>query len=400
MTDREFFYHFSLRGFSMSIYLDNAATSWPKPESVIQAMNHFNELIGSNPGRSGHHLSVESGRILYNTREILAQLFKVPDPLRIAFTSNITHSLNIVIRGLLKPGDHVITTSMEHNSVMRPLRQLELEGLELTVISCSRTGIPDPSLIHKFIKSNTKLIITTHASNVTGTILPITEIGKISSDYGIPFCIDSAQTAGVLDIDVEKNNIDILCFTGHKGLFGPMGTGGLYIREDLEKSIAPLMSGGTGSRSEFEIQPDFMPDKYESGTPNTIGIAGLCAGVKFIKDTGIANIHAKENFLQKRFMDGLSEIKNIKLYGPGNIAEQVAVTAFNIGELPPSDTAYHLDENYGILTRPGLHCAPTSHKTIGTFPVGTNRVSFGYFNTTDDVDNAIKAIREISVKGL
>lgn len=380
----------------MSIYLDNAATSWPKPESVIRAMNHFNELIGSNPGRSGHHLSVEAGRILYNTREILSELFKVPDPLRIAFTSNITHSLNIVINGLLKPGDHVITTSMEHNSVMRPLRQLELAGLELTVIDCSRSGILDPSLIHKFIKSNTKLIISTHASNVTGTILPITEIGKISSDYGITFCVDSAQTAGVLEIDVVKNHIDILCFTGHKGLLGPMGTGGLYIREDLEKNIDSLMYGGTGSRSEFEIQPDFMPDKYESGTPNTIGIAGLCAGAEFIKNTGIENIHLKENVLQKRFLDGLSEIKNITLYGPGNTTEQVAVTAFNIGEQSPSDTAYHLDEKYGILTRPGLHCAPTSHKTIGTFPQGTNRISFGYFNTTDDVDTALKAIHELS----
>lgn len=382
----------------MSIYLDNAATSWPKPESVIQAMNHFNELIGSNPGRSGHHLSVDAGRILYNTREIIAELFNAADPLRIVFTSNITHSLNIVIKGLLEPGDHVITTSMEHNSVMRPLRQLELAGVELTVIECSRSGIFDPSLIHKYIKSNTKLIMSTHASNVTGTILPITEIGRISSGYGIPFCVDSAQTAGVLDIDVEKNHIDILCFTGHKGLFGPMGTGGLYIREDLEKSINPLISGGTGSKSEFEIQPDFMPDKYESGTPNAIGIAGLYAGVEFIKNTGIENIHAKENLLQKKFLDGLSEIKNVTLYGPGNIAEQVAVTAFNIGELSSSDTAYHLDENYGILTRPGLHCAPTSHKTIGTFPQGTNRISFGYFNTTDDVDTALKAIRELADK--
>jgi cysteine desulfurase family protein len=380
----------------MSIYLDNAATSWPKPDSVIQAMNHFNELIGSNPGRSGHHLSVEAGRLLYNTREILSELFNVPDPLRIAFTSNITHSLNIVIQGLLKPGDHVITTSMEHNSVMRPLRELELAGVELTLIDCSRTGILDPSQIHKYIKSNTKLIISTHASNVTGTILPITEIGKISSDYGIPFCVDSAQTAGVLEIDVEKNHIDILCFTGHKGLFGPMGTGGLYIREGLEKNINPLMYGGTGSKSEFEVQPDFMPDKYESGTPNTIGIAGLCAGAEFIKNTGIESIHAKENVLQKRFLDGLSEIKNVTLYGPGNIKEQVAVTAFNIGEQSPSDTAYHLDEDFGILTRPGLHCAPASHKTIGTFPRGTNRISFGFFNTIDDVDTVIKAIYELS----
>ncbi|PKL18884.1 MAG: cysteine desulfurase [Spirochaetae bacterium HGW-Spirochaetae-5] len=380
----------------MSIYFDNAATSWPKPVSVIEAMNRFNLDIGSNPGRSGHHLSVESGRLLYNTREILAELFGVSDPLRIAFTSNITHSLNIIIMGMLKPGDHVITTSIEHNSVMRPLRELESRGLELTVIPCSSAGLFDPDNIHKYIKSNTKLIITTHSSNVTGTILPVTEIGKIASQYGIPYCVDSAQSAGVLDIDVVKSHIDILCFTGHKGLFGPMGTGGLYIKKDLEKAIAPLMYGGTGSRSELEIQPDFMPDKYESGTLNTIGIAGLYAGVKFITDTGLSAIHAKENSLLKRFITGVSGFKKTILYGAENPDDRTAVSAFNIEGLTPSDVSYYLDEQYGILTRPGLHCAPSAHKTIGTFPSGTNRISFGYFNTPDEVDTAIRAIHELT----
>ena len=380
----------------MSIYLDNAATSWPKPESVIQAMKQYNDQIGCNPGRSGHHLSVEAGRLLYNTREIISNLFGVSGPLRIAFTSNVTHALNIVILGLLKPGDHVITTSLEHNSVMRPLRELELRKVELSVIDCSKSGEFNPDLIHKHIKSNTKLIIATHASNVTGTILPIAEIGKIAYEYGIPFCVDSAQTAGILDIDVDKSHIDILCFTGHKGLFGPMGTGGLYIKKDLEKSIRPLMFGGTGSRSEYEIQPDFMPDKYESGTLNMIGIAGLYAGVKFINETGINEIHQKENALLKKFLDGISEIKNVTIFAPEKIENQVAVAAFNIEELSPSDTSFYLDENYGILTRPGLHCAPSAHKTIGTFPQGTNRISFGYFNTNEDVDAAVKAIHELS----
>ncbi len=380
----------------MSIYLDNAATSWPKPESVITAMKQFNDQIGSNPGRSGHHLSVDAGRILYDTREIISTLFGVSDPLRIAFTSNITHSLNIAIQGLLKPGDHVITTSMEHNSVMRPLRELELRGVELSVIDCDKSGILDPESIHKYIKSNTKLLIATHASNVTGTILPITEMGKIASGYGIPFCVDSAQTAGVLDIDVEKSRIDILCFTGHKSLFGPMGTGGLYIKKDLEKNIHPLMSGGTGSRSEYEIQPDFMPDKYESGTLNTIGIAGLYAGVKFIKGIGLEEIRSKEKLLLKRFLNGISGIKKVAHYRPEKTEDQVAVAAFNIEGLSPSDTSFYLDENYGILTRPGLHCAPSAHKTIGTFPQGTNRISFGYFNTIEDVDTAVKAIEELS----
>ncbi len=380
----------------MNIYLDNAATSWPKPESVIEAMNRFNLEIGSNSGRSGHRLSVESGRILYDTREILAGLFGISDPLRIVFTSNITHSLNIIIMGMLKPGDHVITTSIEHNSVMRPLRELEARGVELTVINCNSSGSFDPENIHKEIKSNTKLIVTTHASNVTGTILPITEIGKIASEYGIPYCVDSAQSAGVLDIDVVKSHIDILCFTGHKGLFGPMGTGGLYIKKDLEKSITPLMYGGTGSRSEFEIQPDFMPDKYESGTLNTIGIAGLYAGAKFITDTGINQIHDRETKLLEKFITGISEFKKVKLFGPSDLNHRVAVAAFNIEGLTPSDVSFSLDENYGILTRPGLHCAPSAHKTIGTFPSGTNRISFGYFNTHEEVDTAIKAIYELT----
>lgn len=382
----------------MSIYLDNAATTWPKPESVITEMNRFNSEIGSNPGRSGHHLSVESGRVLFNTREILADLFGVSDPLRIAFTSNITHALNIVIYGLLKPGDHVITTSMEHNSVMRPLRDLETRGVELTILNCDSSGMLDPDIIHKFIKSNTKLIISTHASNVTGTILPIAAIGKIASDYGIPYCVDSAQSAGVIDIDVEKFNIDILCFTGHKGLFGPMGTGGLYIKKNLEKNINSLMSGGTGSRSEFEVQPDFMPDKYESGTLNTIGIAGLYAGVDYITKTGIKNIHKKEASLLEQFIRGISGLKKIKLYSPENLNECVAVSAFNIEGLTPSDTAYYLDENYEILTRPGLHCSPAAHKTLGTFPSGTNRISFGYFNNSDEVETTIKALYELTKK--
>ena len=381
----------------MSIYFDNSATSWPKPESVLLAMNQFNEQTGSNPGRSGHRLSIEAGRMLFNTREILAQLFGISDPLRIVFTSSITHSLNIVLQGLLREGDHVITTSIEHNSVMRPLRELESRGVELTIIECSSSCIFNPHKIKEYIKSNTKLIVTTHASNVTGTIVPIAEIGKIAAEYGIPFCVDSAQTAGVLNIDVEESHIDILCFTGHKGLYGPMGTGGLYLKKNLEKMISPLMFGGTGSRSEFEIQPDFMPDKYESGTLNTIGIAGLHAGVTFINNTGLEKIHLKQNMLMNRFINGISDNKAVTLYIPGVENERVAVLSFNIEGLSSSDTSFYLDEKFDILTRPGLHCAPSAHKTIGTFPSGTARISFGYFNTIEDVDAAINAINNLSM---
>ena len=377
----------------MTIYFDNAATSWPKPESVIKGMNDFNNRIGANPGRAGHGLSVEAGKILFNTREIIAQLFKISDPLRISFTSNITHSLNIVLFGLLNSGDHVITSSIEHNSVMRPLRELENKGVQLTVVQCDKTGMIDPQDIHKSIKPNTKLIVVTHASNVTGTILPIENIGSIASEHSIIFCIDSAQTAGCVEIDVEKFNIDILCFTGHKGLLGPMGTGGLYIKSGLEKYIKPLILGGTGSLSDSEKQPEFMPDKYESGTLNTIGIAGLYEGVKFIEDTGLKNINSKETSLLKHFLDGISDIKKITLYGTGNLKDRTAITSFNIEGFSPSEISHHLDERYGIVTRSGLHCAPSAHKTIATFPTGTCRFSFSYFNTFEEIDTAVRAIR-------
>ncbi len=244
----------------MPIYFDNAATCWPKPDSVMSSMIDFNLNIGSNPGRSGHHRSVEAGRTLFEVRENVAELFRIDDPLRISLTSNITHSLNIVLKGYLKTGDHVITSSMEHNSVMRPLRDLEQMGVELSVIQCDAAGSLDPDDIKKEIRSNTKLLILTHASNVTGTLMPVIEAGKIAAEHGILYCIDSAQTAGVIDIDVNSLKVDILCFTGHKGLMGPMGTGGFYLKKGLEDCIRPLLSGGPGSLSEFEIQPDFMPD--------------------------------------------------------------------------------------------------------------------------------------------
>jgi cysteine desulfurase family protein len=380
----------------MTIYFDNAATTWTKPESVIKGMNDFNNSIGANPGRSGHHKSVEAGNILFSTREILAQLFNIADPLRIAFTSNITHSLNIILFGMLNSGDHLITSSIEHNSVMRPLRELEKRGVQLTIVKCDKECMIDPQDIRKSIKPNTKLILITHASNVTGTILPIEEIGQIASEHGIPFCIDSAQTAGSAEIDIKKFNIDLLCFTGHKGLFGPMGTGGLYIRNGLEKFIKPLIFGGTGSLSDSENQPDFMPDKYESGTLNVIGIAGLYEGVKFIQDTGMENINSKEISLLKEFIDGISGIKKITLYGTDNLKKRSAISSFNIDGISPSEISLYLDENYGIAARSGLHCAPAAHKTIGSFPTGTCRLSFSYFNTYEEVGIAVRAIHEIS----
>lgn len=379
----------------MQIYFDNAATSWPKPDAVMNSMIGFNSCIGSNPGRSGHHLSVEAGRVLFDAREKVAELFCVEDPLRIALTPNITHSLNIVLRGCLKHGDHVITSSMEHNSVMRPLRDLEQNGVELTVVNCDRTGRLDPEDIRRSIKGNTRLLMLTHASNVTGTLLPVAEAGRIASEHGILFCVDSAQTAGVHDIDVNAMNIDILCFTGHKGLLGPMGTGGFYLKKGIEKLIESLMSGGTGSFSEYERQPDFMPDKYESGTLNAIGFAGLAAGISFILDTGIEVIREKENTLTEYFLESLNAKRGIRVYGPLNMEERTSVVSFNIEGVSPSEAAFIFDDEYGILSRPGLHCAPSAHRTIGTFPDGTNRFSFGYFNTIDEIDISLKAIDRI-----
>ena len=300
------------------IYLDNAATSWPKPETVYQAMDSFMRSTGANPGRSAHQLSIEASRTIYETREALATLLGTGDPARIIFTSNATESLNVVIRGLLHAGDHVITSSMEHNSVMRPLRYMERNGVEVSVVNCSPGGLLDPQDIEQSIRENTKLIVLNHASNVLGTLLPVDEVGRIARRRGVLLMVDAAQTAGCYPLDVEGMYIDLLAFSGHKGLYGPQGTGGLYIRKGLESDIEPLKYGGTGSHSEYEYQPDFLPDKYESGTPNTVGLAGLCAGVRFVLSQGLAVIRKREQTLTQSLVDGLKSITGVTVYGNGN----------------------------------------------------------------------------------
>jgi len=380
-----------------TLYLDNAATSFPKPAEMMRAMEKFQRETGANPGRSGHGRSIDAGRVIYETREALARLFNVDDSLRIALTKNSTEAINIALLGALKPGDHVITSAMEHNSVMRPLRFLESRGVELSVVPCSLQGELDPDDIRKAFRKNTKMVVLTHASNVTGTILPVSEVGRIVREKdGVMFCVDAAQTAGALPIDVEQMKIDLLAFTGHKSLFGPQGTGGLYVREGLEKRIAPLMMGGTGSRSEFEEQPDFMPDKFESGTPNTIGFAGLKAGAAFVLEQAIEVIRAREQQLTACFLEQLEALGNdVTVYGPKDSSKQTAVVSFNVKNISPSDAAYHFEENRGILCRPGLHCAPSAHRTLGTFPRGTIRFSFSFFHTREDVDQAAAAVREL-----
>ncbi len=378
------------------VYFDNAATSWPKAPETIAAMQNYLQNIGGSPGRSGHRLSIEAARLVFDTREKLAQLFNVSDPLRIILTKNATEGLNIAIFGFLKPGDHVITSGMEHNSVMRPLRAMEARGVGITVVPCASDGLIDPGDIVKAIKKNTKAIYMTNASNVTGTLMPVSDIGRIAREHGLVLCVDAAQTAGCYPIDVEEMNIDLLVFTGHKALFGPSGTGGLYIREGMEKKIEPICVGGTGSRSEVEEQPDFMPDRFEAGTPNTAGIAGLRAGIEFILDKGIAHIKDKEEKLLKLFIDGVSDLPHVKLYGQKSVKYRTPAVSFNIDGMDSAAIALELDEKFSIMSRSGLHCAPAAHKTIGTYPTGTVRFSFSYFNTEEQVIASIEALEIIS----
>ena len=379
------------------IYLDNAATSWPKPPQVKEAMNRFMEEIGANPGRSGHFLSIEAARIVYETREALSVLFHVKDSSRIIFTLNATESINLALKGLLKPQDHVITSSMEHNSVMRPLRELEKKGIELSVIPCSKEGMLDPQEVGKRIRSNTRMVVLNHASNVTGTLLPVKEVGFITRNHDLLFLIDAAQTAGAYPIDVEKEGIDLLAFTGHKSLYGPQGTGGLVLGERIkEKEMIPLKQGGTGSRSEFEEQPDFLPDRFESGTPNGVGISGLLAGVQFVLEKGVEQIRQKEMSLVEKLIVGLKEVRQVKIYGPEHYQDRVATLSFNFAHLSPSNGALRLEKEFGILCRPGLHCAPAAHHTIGTFPEGTIRFGLSVFNTEADVEATIRAVSLIA----
>jgi cysteine desulfurase / selenocysteine lyase len=379
------------------IYFDSAATSWPKPPGMIEAMTRYNENIGANPGRSGHRLSIEAARVIYEAREKTAELIGAADPLSVIFTKNATEAINCALFGLLKPGDHVITSCMEHNSVMRPLRFLEQQGVKLSFALCSPAGEFDPGDVKKLIDRNTKAIMVMHASNVTGTVLPIDVLAAMAREEDVLLIVDAAQTAGSIPINVAKMGVDILCFTGHKSLLGPQGTGGFYVRKGVEGRLTPLMRGGTGSASEHEEQPDFLPDKFESGTPNGIGLAGLGAGVKFVLDTGIDLIREREANLARQFIEGLKGIEGVTIYGSHDAREHTSVVSFNIRGASSSDIAFALDEQFGILCRPGLHCAPAAHHTIGTFPRGTVRFGFGVFNTEAEIQHGLEAVAQLSM---
>ncbi len=379
------------------IYLDNSATSWPKPPGVARAMLHFLEEIGANPGRSAHRLAVESGRVVYGARETVARLFNAPDPLRVVFGANVTEALNLALQGFLQPGDHVITSSIEHNSVMRPLRALERQGVRVTLVQCSPEGCLDPGDIKKALRPNTAMIALNHASNVVGTLLPVAEVSHIAREHDLLLLVDAAQTGGAYPIDMQADGIDLLAFTGHKSLYGPMGTGGLIFGERVDSArLEPLKRGGTGSRSEREEQPEFLPDLCESGTPNAVGLAGLHAGVDWVLDQGVRTIRAHEMALTQTLLDGLASIPGVTVYGTQDARRQTATVSFNIAGMEPSEVGLRLDEEYGVLCRVGLHCAPAAHKTLGTFPAGTVRFGLGAFNTAEEITAALQATADLA----
>lgn len=376
------------------VYFDNAATSFPKPQIVYDTIIEAMTTYGANPGRSGHKIALKSSRGIFDTRLQISKLFNIKNPMDVILTFNCTESLNMAIKGVLKPGDHVITTSMEHNSVLRPIVFLESLGIKHTIVQGDIMGIVNPGDIEKAILPETKMIVTTHISNLTGTIQDIQSIGNIAKSHGLIYLVDGAQSAGAYDIDVEKMNIDMLAFPGHKSLLGPQGTGGLYVKEGIE--IKEIFQGGTGSISHSLTQPDVMPDKFESGTPNAPGLIGLGAGIKYIMETGMSNIRRKEEELTKQFIEEVSKIEKIKIYGPLDIKYHGPVVALNIGDADSSEISYILDDEYDIAVRPGLHCAPLAHKTIGTFKQGVVRFSFGYENTHEEIELGIKALKEIA----
>lgn len=377
------------------IYFDNAATSLRKPDTVADAVYAAIKSMG-NCGRGSYSASLEAGRTIYATREVLAQLFHIQDPSRIAFTSNATESLNIAIKGLLHEGDHVITTELEHNSVLRPLYEAELIGVELTILPSDLMGCIQVEDIQKSIKKNTKMVICTHSSNLTGNVLDIQRIGTICEETNVLFVVDASQTAGVFPIDVEKQKIDVLCFTGHKGLFGPQGTGGIYMRDGIV--VTPLKTGGSGFMTFSKTHPSMMPECLEAGTLNGHGIAGLHAGVSYILEKGTEQIRRKEQKLMWQFYEGIKEISNLKIYGDFTNKERAAIVSFNIGEYDSSEVSDQLAEEYGIYTRAGGHCTPLLHEALGTREQGAVRFSFSHFNTEEEVNIAIHAVKELAME--
>jgi len=376
------------------IYLDNAATSWPKPPEVAKAVVHAIENDAANPGRGSHAMAVRASRILFDTRKQLSKLFNVRNPNDIAFASNTTMALNMAIKGLLKAGDHVIATSVEHNSVRRPLYYLEQTiGIEVTYIDGDEYGQLTVDDVAKAIRSNTALAIVNHSSNVLGTVMPLADICELMRQRGIKVLVDAAQSAGILPIDVRGMGIDLLAFPGHKGLLGPQGTGGLYVAPNVE--LTPLLHGGTGSQSEAPEQPDIRPDKYEAGTQNTPGLAGLKAGVEYVLKETVQSIHEKEWRLTQRLMEQLQPVEGIRLLGPMLGDQRTGIVSFVAESIDPSELSFILDQHYQIAIRAGFHCSPLAHACAGTSSTGAVRASVGLFTTEVEVDALAHAMKEI-----
>lgn len=379
-----------------NIYFDCAATTRRKPKQVREAMINFFDNIGCSPGRGGYQCSLEASRVVLNTRLSIAKLFNIEKSENIILTHNITYAINMILRGLLKPGDHVVTTTMEHNAVIRPLNDL-INKINISVdfVKADSMGYVSAEAIKNAMTPETKVVITTHASNVTGTVLPIKEIGAVVNKTEAFYIVDGAQTAGSHFIDLSAMPIDIFAFTGHKGLYGPTGTGGFIIKDHAANAMETLIQGGTGSISDKDFQPDFLPDKFESGTANAIGIAGLGAGVDFILEKGVQNIHHEKKELTDYFLRALEVIDDVKIYGPKDSDIQTSTISIGIKNIDLGQLSFQLDDEFSIMTRSGLHCAPYAHQTIGTFPEGTLRFSFDIFNTKDEVDYIINSLKTL-----
>lgn len=377
----------------MGIYLDNAATTMQKPQCVIDAVVAAMNRMG-NSGRGAHDASLDASRLIYDTREMISDLVNLGDPRQVAFTSNSTEALNTALMGLFGTGDHIISTVMEHNSVLRPLYLLKKMGAQISFVPCDEKGCLRVDLFESCLQPNTKAVVCTHASNLTGNVNDLKRIGKFCKEHGLLFIVDASQTAGVLPIDMQEMNIDVVCFTGHKGLYGPQGTGGICVRNNVK--IRPLKTGGSGIHTYLKEHPTEMPTALEAGTLNGHGIAGLHAALQFLQETGIENIHKKEIRLMRRFLDGIQDIPSIKVYGNFDTDDRAAVVSVNLGEYDSSEVSDELSYTYGISTRPGAHCAPLMHEAMGTVNQGMVRFSFSWFNTEEEIDTAIRAMHELA----
>lgn len=381
------------------IYFDNGSTSFPKAPGAGDAIRDIIEHGAYNINRGGYEGAYEVADMVLTTREQLCRLFHFSESRNVVFTPSITYSLNYVIKGLLKPGDHVIVSSMEHNGMMRPLVQMAHQGVSFDAAQADRDGVLDPQKVEDLIRPNTRAVMMLHASNLCGTMLPIQQVGEICARHGLIFVVDTAQTAGVFPIDMEKMHIDALCFTGHKGLRGPQGVGGMLLRDELCSQMTPLISGGTGSRSDSEEVPDFMPDRFESGTMNLPGIAGLHRALTYLEEYGIENIARQELAICQRFIDGALTLPDTRVVGKLDTQDRAAIVSLDFQKMDNAEVSFLLDNQYGVMTRCGLHCAPRAHKSLGTFPQGTVRFSFSHHNTPEEVDTCIEGLRKILIQG-